>query len=295
MWQKPGMKTWEFLSLPDLKKTGMARHRFEELWQHIRWSEQDDQCNPRMLPADYRWQLIDDFVKHFNDHRRLNFSPSDLVVVDELISKWYGLGGFWINIGLPQYVAIDRKPENGCEIQNACCARSRIMLQLKLVKHMDTENEYLQKHFSGDDVEKAVSDAMAAFEDARSKHRDKDGNAKLHGICVMEELLEPWEGSNRIVCADSYFASVAAVEALKKNGFYFIGVVKSATKNYPRAYLGNEFLPGRGSSSSLVSFDSSGDAEMIATVWVDQSWRYFIANSMGLSMVNQCIGFAGGR
>jgi hypothetical protein len=31
-------------------------------------------------------------------------------------------------------VAIDRKPENGCEIQNACCGRTGIMMALHLVK-----------------------------------------------------------------------------------------------------------------------------------------------------------------
>ena len=32
------------------------------------------------------------------------------------------------------YVAMDRKPEDGLEIQNACCAHSGIMYQIKLVK-----------------------------------------------------------------------------------------------------------------------------------------------------------------
>ena len=50
------------------------------------------------------------------------------------MSRWYGIGGHWINAGLTQYIAIDRKPENGCEIQNASDGVSGIMIQLKLVK-----------------------------------------------------------------------------------------------------------------------------------------------------------------
>ena len=61
-------------------------------------------------------------------------TPSQRIVVDESISRWYGLGGHWINMGLPQYVAMDRKPEDGAEIQNSACGISGIMLQLKLVK-----------------------------------------------------------------------------------------------------------------------------------------------------------------
>jgi hypothetical protein len=34
------------------------------------------------------------------------------------------------NVGLPTYVAMERKPENGCEIQNCYDGKSGIMLQL---------------------------------------------------------------------------------------------------------------------------------------------------------------------
>ena len=37
-------------------------------------------------------------------------------------------------MGLPMYVAFDRKPEDGCEIQNVCCGKCGIMMQLRLVK-----------------------------------------------------------------------------------------------------------------------------------------------------------------
>jgi len=45
------------------------------------------------------------------------------------------------------YVAIDRKPENGCEIQNAACGRSGLMLQLSIV----TTAEHRQQTATGDD------------------------------------------------------------------------------------------------------------------------------------------------
>ena len=75
------------------------------------------------------------------------------------------------------YVAIDRKPEQGCKIQNESCAESGIMIQLKLVK-MKAEEE-----------------------------REEDDDEISHGTKVMMDLLKPWANSNRIVCADSYFAS----------------------------------------------------------------------------------------
>jgi hypothetical protein len=129
---------------------------------------------------EYRWLLVDDFIKNFNLHRINHFRPSELICVDESMSRWYGHGGEWINAGLPNYVAIERKPENGCEIQNAACGVSGVMLQLKLVK---TTTE----------MSKLLNEA------------DKE---MLHGIVVLKELVNPWFYSQRIVCADSYFASV---------------------------------------------------------------------------------------
>lgn len=96
-----------------------------------------------MNPANYRWMLLRDLVDNFNEYRGSNFSLSDLLCADESISRWYGQGGHWINLGLPMYVAIDRKPENGCEIQNLADARAYVMLQLKLVEHEENENQYL--------------------------------------------------------------------------------------------------------------------------------------------------------
>ncbi len=75
-----------------------------------------------MTAEQYRWKLVDSFVSEFNEHRASTVSPSERICVDESISRWYGKGGHWINHGLPMYVAIDRKPENGCaEIQCASC------------------------------------------------------------------------------------------------------------------------------------------------------------------------------
>ena len=72
----------------------------------------------------WRCMLVDDFVKNFNKYQALHYVPSYLICVDDSMSKWYGLGGHWINMGLPMYVAIDCKSVNGCEIQNSCGTRS---------------------------------------------------------------------------------------------------------------------------------------------------------------------------
>ena len=56
--------------------------------------------------------LINDMVDILNQHQEDNFITGDLMFTDKFILRWYGLRGHWINIGLPIYVAIDRKPES---------------------------------------------------------------------------------------------------------------------------------------------------------------------------------------
>jgi hypothetical protein len=170
------------------------------------------------------------------------------------MSRWYGHGGYWINRGIPQYVAIDRKPENGCEIQNSGCGRSGIMLRLKLVKTMEEEHANILPGYNG----------------------------MLHGTAIIKFLVFPWRGSNRIVCADSYFASVATLKELKRINLRFIGVVKTATKHFPQAYLSNLEMAEQGERSGLIAKDADGIPIMLAYVWMDRNRRYFICNVSSL-------------
>ena len=123
------------------ERTGMTRDRFNDLSRYMVWSKQPSVRPPEMSSETYRWLLVQDFVDNINGHRATMFLPGWLICVDESISRWYGLGGHWINMGLPMYLSIDRKPEHGLEIQNACCSHSGIMYQLKLVKTAEANAE----------------------------------------------------------------------------------------------------------------------------------------------------------
>eukprot|EP00171_Calliarthron_tuberculosum_P023220 IDg23220t1 len=232
------------------RKTGIPRQRFDSLWQCLTFSEtltaDTEACSTRR-----RWSLVSDFVDAFNDHRAANFKPSDLICVDESMSRWYGQGGSWIDHGLPMYVAIDRKPENGCEIQTSACGRSGIMMRLHLV--------------------------TTAEDEARRTTEGEQG--LLHGTVVLSRLVSPWAGSGRTVCADSYFASVDAAERMQVSGMRFIGVVKTATRKYPMAELARRPVHGRGDTEYLVRKNPEGDVSMLALMWVDRERRYFISTT----------------
>ena len=166
------------------------------------------------------------------------------------MSRWYGQGGHWINHGLPMYVAIDRKPENGCEIQNAACGHSGVMIQLKVIKTAEEENA--------------------------SAGTDDDGNN--HGTNVLKFLVEPWVRTDHCVCADSYFVSINAVTVMRTMGLCFIGVVKMATKKFPMSYLSNLELVQCGDYKGLVARGTNGQPTMLSFVWMDWECCYFIAS-----------------
>jgi len=235
------------------EKTGMSRNRFDDIWRCMRFSEQPAERPEGLSSMEYRWMLVNDFIDAFNDYRASNYSPSDRICVDESISRWYGLGGHWINAGLPNYVAMERKPENGCEIQDACDGRSRIMIRLKLVKG-------------------AIDNEVLAGADEES----------LHGTRVMKELVAPWAHSGRVVAADSYFASVPCALALHAMGLRFIGVVKTATRQFPMNYLSTVEMPQKGDYKGVVNIGEDG-YKLLAFVWVDRERRYFISNCSSLS------------
>ena len=190
-------------------------------------------------------------MSNINEHRSSRVCPSELICVDESMCKWYGQGGNWIRKGLPMYVAIDRKPENGCEIQNAACGRSGIMLRLSVV----TSTEHRQETAAG----------------------DNDGQP--HGTAVIKNLVAPWAGTTLVVCADSYFASVATAQQLLGMGLRFIGVVKTATRGFPMASMSTAPLGARGEHFSYKYTSADGVTDLMAVVWVDRERRYFIASA----------------
>jgi Transposase IS4 len=153
--------------------------------------------------------------------------------------RWYGAGGDWINKGLPHYV----------EIQNAACGKTGILMELHVVKGPAEERLNLE---NDDDKELG------------------------HGCKIMLHLLRYWSSAKcRIVCADSYFASVQAACQLFIVNFRFTGVIKTATKLFPKAYLGKVELPIRGTVAALTPVHDS--VQLLAFIYCDCDRHYFIS------------------
>lgn len=219
------------------ERTGLPRARFDALWSCMTFSAQTVDGD---TSENGRWQRVDDHVTSINTHRAARVSPREIICVDESMSNWYGQGGHWIEHGLPMYVAIKRKPENGCEIQNAACARSGIMLNLSVV----VTAEHQQAGATDDD------------------------EGLPHETAVLKQLVAPWAGTKRVVCADSYFPSVATAEQLLAMGLRFVDVVKTAVRGYPMSVLSAIPLQARGQHVLYAHANANGVKDMMAVLWV---------------------------
>ena len=119
--------------------------------------------------------------------------------------------------------------------------------------------------------------------EAEALGANEDDNGLLHGTKVLKELIQPWAFTNRMVCADSYFASVGTAEELLKLRTRFIGVVKTATRRFPMQLLSTKELHRSGDRYGLVSKNADGFPYLLSFVWMDRDRRYFIASGSSLS------------
>ena len=94
---------------------------------------------------------------------------------------------------------------------------------------------------------------------------------------MLVDLVRPLANTDRVIVADSYFASVQAAKVLFGMGLRFIGTVKTSTKGFPMHYLQRVLLPGgKGDHRALLTKDEETGTFMMALVWADRDRRYFI-------------------
>ena len=72
------------------------------------------------------------------------------------------------------------------------------------------------------------------------------------------------------MCADSYFASVPCAIAMRDMELRFIGVVKTAMKQYPQHYLSTVELPEKGYYKGVLNIEPTTGYTLLEFVWVDR-------------------------
>ena len=166
--------------------------------------------------------------------------PGRQLCVDESVSSWRGKDGDFCSNGMRHITSIEREPKGvGCELKNCADADTKIILQLEIQEGASimANKEYIAEY-------------------------------KLAGTAQLLCLTEPWNGSERVISADSTFASVTTAIACMKNGMHFTGLVKTATQMYPKKYMDDMEFPELGDDVTLVA--NVEDHNITALAWGDK-------------------------
>jgi len=120
-----------------------------------------------------------------------------------------------------------------------------------------------------------------------SLNRARADGTFSHGCKVLLELVRNWANTDRLVVADSYFASVQTALRLKEIGLRFIGTVKTAHKGFPMRYLSQvELVDGKGDFASLIHKDEESGTSVMATAWVDRDRKFFVSTCSSVAPGN---------
>ena len=96
------------------------------------------------------------------------------------------------------------------------------------------------------------------------------------GTAQTLRLSELWHGSQRIVVGDSAFSSVTTAIECQKKGLFYSGIVKTASKEFPKDYLSDvSRYPVKGEHVSLTTVVEN--CKLLAVGWKDKTVKTFIS------------------
>ena len=113
----------------------------------------------------------------------------------------------------------------------------------------------------------------------KRQSRRRSGQKWSHlpaGTAQTLRLSEPWHGTGRIIVADSAFSSVTTAIELKKCGLLFTGVVKTASREFPKEYLNNA-CKYRHKGDHICLTTIIDNCNLIALGWKDKTIKSFVS------------------
>ena len=100
-----------------------------------------------------------------------------------------------------------------------------------------------------------------------------------HETAVTRRPIDPWIYTDRMVCADSYFASAETAWVPADNGTRLFGVVKTSPQSFPMKYLSEKPITKGDDHFSMMCKSEDDIKDMVALLWVELERRYLIANT----------------
>eukprot|EP00731_Ephydatia_muelleri_P012032 Em0006g926a len=178
--------------------------------------------------------------------RQQVINPSHMIVEDELMSSWISRKQDRTADGIPYLTKIIRKPKGvGTEIKCVADGLVGIMLRIEICEGKEAESKKKWSHLPA-------------------------------GTAQTLRLSEPWHGTGRIIVADSAFSSVTTAIELKKCGLLFTGVVKTASREFPKEYL-NDACKYRHKGDHICLTTIIDNCNLIALGWKDKTIKSFVS------------------
>jgi hypothetical protein len=117
----------------------------------------------------------------------------------------------------------------------------------------------------------------AALRDAAYNIEEAAGRVFPFNTAVTLRLTSSVHGTNRTVIGDSAFSSVSTARACNKYGLHFMGIIKTAHKQYPKAIL-KALSHGRPRGSyKLMQTTSTEHPTLYALAWADKKLKLLIS------------------
>ena len=111
--------------------------------------------------------------------------------------------------------------------------------------------------------------------EGKKPNQGKNGPIYLLELQTLR-LTEHWHNSERIVIGDSAFSSVTTAIECCKCGLFYTGVLKTASREYPRDYLNDTSkYTSRGDHICLTSIIDG--CSLIALGWKDKTVKTFVS------------------
>ena len=225
----------------------LSRDRFQRILRYWGRGLEEERGNLKDNP----WAVIDPWIKGFNASRRREINPGTLLTPDEMMMEWRGKSGFG---GLPHLSYIKRKPKPlGTELKSVCEGTMGICINIEIQKgKIAMARKKWAKDYS------ATTACTLRLID------------QLH-ISEIGEVSPP----RRCVFADSWFASVATVLALRERlGLDFTGPVKTAHANFPLDSL--RFTVSKKVRGDFVVYKCLEHVNLWAVAWHDHHFKCYI-------------------
>ena len=182
-----------------LRRFGLSRDRF------LYWMKYVKLWPPTV--NEHTWDAVRGLISAFNTTRMQNVKPGTEVVMDESMGKWIPMFEGTPE-GVPHLTKIIRKLCGvGIEYKDVADVNTGIIQFLEI-------------------QEGAELMASKKYCDQYPKH-----------VALTLRLTEFLHGKGHVVYGDSYFASFQTARALLAHGTYFTGLVKNATKGFPKKFL----------------------------------------------------------